>query len=152
MPDRHLWTRHSTKEITFTGAVGAGESDSPSTVTVFTCTGRVLVHAITAFCTSDLVSAGGGTLVFGTSGDTDAFIASTTATTIDENDWWQAAAPPAGESNTLADSVTGGITTSQRAKAVSGDMILTVGTADITGGVIVFDVIYTPLTDGARLS
>ena len=152
MPDRHLWTRHSTKLVTFTGAVGAGESDSPSTVLVFTCTGRVLVHAVTQFCTVDLVSAGGGTLVYGTSGDTDAFIGTTTATDIDANDWWSAASPPASQSNTLADSVTGGITTSQRLKAVSGNMILTIGTADITAGAIVFDVIYTPLTDGARLT
>jgi hypothetical protein len=90
--------------------------------------------------------------LYGVTGDTDAFIGTTTATDIDANDWWAAAAPPAGNGVTLADSVTGGITTSQRLKAVSGNLILTIGTADITGGVIVFDVIYTPLTDGARLS
>lgn len=152
MPDRHLWTRHSTKTITFTGAAGLGEVDAPSTVNVFTITGRVLVHAVTQFCTDDLVSAGGGTLVYGVTGDTDAFIGTTTATDIDANEWWQAASPPAADAATLGDSVTGGNTTSQRLKAISGNMFLTVGTADITGGVIVFDVIYTPLTDGARLS
>lgn len=151
MPDRHLWTRHSTKLITFTGGVNAGDFDGTPTVIVFTITGRVLVHAVTQFCTVDLVSAGGGTLVYGVTGDTDAFIGTTTATDIDANEWWAAASPPANSGVTLADSVTGGITTSQRLKAVSGNMFLTIGTSDITGGAIVFDVLYTPLTDGGRL-
>ena len=150
MPDRHLWTRHSTQIIAFDGSAGNGAVAAPSTVLVFTITGRVLVHAVTAFCTEDLAGAT-ATLALGTTGDTDAFIASTTATDIDANDWWSAASPPAASSNTLADSVTGGITTSQRAKTLSANMFITIATADITDGTIVFDVIYTPLTDGARL-
>ena len=149
MPDRHLWTRHSTKTIAFDGTAGLGLETSD--VTVFTITGRVLVHAITAFCTEDLAGAT-ATLALGVTGDTDAFIASTTATDIDANDWWAAAAPPAANGVTLADSVTGGITTGQRLKAVSGNIFITISTADITDGTLVFDVIYTPLTDGARLS
>lgn len=148
MPDRHLWQRHSTKTIALDGTTGNGEA---GTVIVFTITGRVLVHAITAFCTEDLVSAGGGTVELGVAADTDAFIAQTTATAVDVNEWWQIATPSAG-ANTLADSVTGGLTTSQRAKTVSTNIIITVGTADVTDGTIVFDVIYTPLTDGGRLA
>src|SRR3990167_959953 len=151
MPDRHLWTRHSTKTITFDGAAGSGAVAAPRTVNVFTITGRVLVHAMTQFCTEDVVSAGGGTLVYGVTGDTDAFIGTTTATDLVADEWWAAAAPPTASGVTLADSVTGGITTSQRLKAISGNIFLTVGVADITDGTIVFDVIYTPLTDGARL-
>lgn len=151
MPDRHLWFRHATKTITFTGGVGAGDFDGTPVVTVFTITGRVLVSGLTAFCTSDLVSAGGGTLAVGVTADTDAFIASATATDLDANDWWSGATSAAG-AITLVDSVTQGATTSSRAKAVSTDIIITIGTADITGGVLVFDVFYSPLTDGGRLS
>jgi hypothetical protein len=146
MPDRHLWTRHSTKSITFTGAAGAG---AVGTVAVFTITGRVLIHAITAFCTVDVAGAT-GTLILGSTGDTDGFIAITTGTDIDADEWWQAAAPSSAVA-TLVDSVAGGATTSSRLKALAANIFITVATADITAGTIVFDVIYTPLTDGGRL-
>lgn len=147
MPDRHLWTRHSTKIIAFTGAAGNG---AVGTVLVFTVTGRVLVHAIAAFCTEDVAGAT-GTLTLGTTGDVDAFIALTTGTDIDVNEWWTAASPAAGSKSPL-EVVTGGLVTSQGAKLLSENIILGVLTADITDGTIVFDVLYTPLTNGARLS
>lgn len=147
MPDRHLWTRHSTKTVAFSNAAGAG---AQGTVTVFTITGRVLVHAITAFCT-ELMAGVNSTIELGVTGDIDGFIAQTTASNLAADEWWAAAAPPTASGVTLADSVTGGITTSQRAKAISGNIFVTVATADLTDGTIVFDVLYTPLTDGARL-
>ncbi len=146
MPDRHLWTRHSTKTITFDGTAGNG---AQGTVTVFTLVGRVRSLWIAAFCTEDLVGAT-GTLTLGTTGDVDGFIALTTATDIDANDWWTAAVPAVGSKSPL-EVETGGLVTSQGPKLLSENIILGVLTADITDGTIVFDVLYTPLTDGARL-
>ena len=148
MPDRHLWTRHSTKTIALTGAAGNGLVNE--TVTVFTITGRVLVHWLAAFCTADVVGAT-GTLTLGTTGDVDGFIALTTGTDIDVDDWWTAAAPAAGSKSPL-EVATGGLVTSQGPKLLSENIILGVLTATLTAGTFVFDVMYTPLTDGARLS
>ena len=149
MPDRHLWTRHSTKTITFTGAAGAGAA---GTVTVFTITGRVFIHQITAFCTTLLTATGAATLSFGTAGDIDAFIAITTATDIDANEWWGTSTPAVDSYSPVVGAATGGYTTQQERKWLSNNAILTVATADVSTGAIVFDVIYTPLTDGARLA
>lgn len=149
MPDRHLWTRHSSKTIAFDGTAGLGLETSD--VTVFTLTGRVLIHAITAFCSETLEGAT-ATIELGVTGDTDAFITQTTATSVAADEWWAVAAAATASGTTLADSQTGGATTSQRAKAISASIILTIGTADVTNGTLVFDVLYTPLTDGARLA
>lgn len=144
--DRHLWFRHATKTVTFDGGAGSGAA---GTVTVFTITGRVYVEAMFAFCT--VLLAGGATLSLGTAGDVDGFIAATTDTDIDANEWWTAASPAAGSKSLLVVN-TGGLVTSQIRKALSENVILTVASADTTSGAIVFDALYTPLTDGARLS
>jgi len=148
MPDRHLWTRHSTKTITFDGTSGNGLVNVP--VTIFTLVGRVRTKWITAFCTEDLASADAATATLGTTGDVDGFIALTTATDIDANDWWTAAVPAVGSKSPL-EVFTGGLVTSQGAKLLSENIILGILTGSITDGTIVFDVMYTPLTDGARL-
>ena len=148
MPDRHLWTRHSTKTITFAGGTGTGAA---GTVAVFTITGRVLVHWTSVFCTTLLTESGAtATISYGTAGDVDAFIAATDAVTIDADEWWTAAAPAAGSKSPL-EILTGGLVVSQGAKLLSESTIFTVATADVTGGVVVVDHFYTPLTDGARL-
>ena len=149
MPDRHLWTRHSTKTIALDGTAGNGAETSD--VTVFTITGRVFIHQIVAFCTESLLSAGGGTLALGVVADTDAFLGSITATNLDTNDWWTAATGTPAGAVTYGFQTTSDASTSALSKAVATDIIITIGTADITDGTIVFDVIYTPLTDGARL-
>jgi hypothetical protein len=148
MPDRHLWQRHSTKTITFTGAAGLG---AVGTVTVFTCTGRSIIHAITAFCTEDLVG-NLATIELGTATTSNDFVVQTTAEGIDVNKWWGDATPSAG-SILIKIPATGadGIGAAQSFKTISSDIIATIATADVTDGTIVFDVIYTPLTDGARL-
>lgn len=146
MPDRHLWVRHTTKDLTFTGAAGAGATGAN---TIFTITGRVWAHLVSAFCLTDL--AGGGTLSLGTAGDTDGFIAATTDTDIDQNDWWTAATPAAGSKSPL-EVLTGGLVTSQGSKLLHENIILTIATNPTTAGRIVFDVLWTPLTDGARLT
>lgn len=149
MPDRHLWTRHSTKQIAFDGSAGNG---AVGTVLVLTITGRVIVHALTAFCTEDLVSAGAGTVECGTPTTSTDFIAQTLATLIDVNEWWMDATPVAGSTLIkLPASSADGAGAAQAFKALSDNIILTIATGDITDGTVVIDVIYTPLTDGGRL-
>ncbi len=140
MPDRHLWTRHSTKTITFDGTAGNG---AVGTVTVFTITGRVIVTHWTVFCTDSLTEAGAtASMSYGTAANTTLLTADATGgpTAIDVGEFWVDASPLAVE--TLSATMQ---------KAISEDTILTIGTQNVTGGTLVFDVLYIPLTDGARL-
>lgn len=138
-----------TKAITFTGAAGAGAA---GIVTVFTVTGRVFVTKITAFCTTLLTESGAtATMTLGTAVDTDAFIAVTNAVDIDANEWWTAAAAAAGSKSPLKVE-TGGLVTSQVDKMISENIIITVAVADVTGGVLVVDVWYEPITVGGNLA
>lgn len=139
MPDRHLWYRHAQKTITLTGASGLG---AVGTVPVFTITGRVMVTATSIFCTTDLTEAGAtAAITFGVAASTGLFVASPTggATDIDAGKFWLSTAPGAGISTTLTN------------KFISENPILTVATQNVTGGVLVFDMFYVPLTDGAKL-
>lgn len=146
MPDRHLWQRHTSKAVTFANAAGQG---AQGTVTVFTITGRVWVHLISAHCTTDLTGTN-AVVELGTAADADAFIAQTTATGIDAGEWWTGATAVAGVDGPLKP--TDSSVPSQMDMLLAQNVIVTVTTADLTAGVIVFDVIYTPLTDGARLA
>ena len=129
--------------VAFDGSAGGGESDAPSIVTVFTITGRVFVTRITAFCTATLVSAGGGTLALSATGGAT-MIAATIAANIATNDIWVDASPtdvgcvvvPAALQNQI----------------ISANIILTIATADITGGTLIFDVWYEPITENGLLS
>lgn len=150
MPARHNWTWHSTKSITFAGGTGTGAA---GTVTVFTVTGRVILHALTAFCTSDLTVSGAATIELGVTGQTAVIIVQTTASGIDANEWWGDATPIAGSVVIRQpDSTVDGAGTAQAERTLSTDVIATIATADVTGGTLIFDAIYTPLTDGARLT
>jgi len=113
--------------------------------TLFTVTGDVLVR-IFGVCTVDLVSAGGGTLSVGVTGNTAALLAATTATDIDANDLWNDTTPAVG-TDTLAN-ITG------PHLVVNGlDIIETVGTADITAGNIYYICLWRPLSaDGNVVS
>jgi len=121
------------------------------TVTVFTITGRVFIEQMTCFCSESLVSAGAATLIFGPIGNTAVMIASTTATGIDTDMWWANATPVAGGTPS-GKAAAAGATTANANIAVSANLILTVGTADITDGTLTFDVWYEPITENGRLA
>jgi len=140
---------HVRKTVTFTGAAGLGVS--PGTVALFTLTGRVEVRRVSAFCTTLLAVTGTPALTMGTAIDVDAFIALTTATDIDANEWWTAATPATGSKSPL-EVFTGGLVTSQASKLLNESIILDLTTAtSVDSGVIVFDVWYRPVTDNGRL-
>ena len=129
------------KTITFTGAAGAGAVGS---VALWTVTGEVLIAIIAGRCTSSLVSAGGGDVALGVTGATTLFIGATTATgiTTTANIWAsttpnaQGIAAPAALKDIIIDS----------------NVIITVGTGDVTGGVIDFAAYYLPLSPGSGIS
>lgn len=132
----------------FAGGTANARGDNGGTsdpLTLFTVTGDVLVRVF-GVCTVDLVSAGGGTLEVGVTGNTAALIAQTTATDIDANDIWNDAAPTVG-TDTLANLTGPHI-------IVNGlDIIETVGTADITAGQIYYVCLWRPLSpDGSVVS
>lgn len=125
-----------TKKITFTGAAGLG---AQGTVAVATISGAVLVEALIARCTTNLAGAS-ATIEMGTAGNTAALIAQTTATDIDEDEVWASNSPALGVGVPITN------------KVVTRSIIITVGTANITAGVLWIDIFYRPLSNDGNLS
>jgi len=129
------------KTLTFTGGAGAGLSGSA--ITLFTITGMVSVSLIVGRCTTSLTSAGGGTLALGVTGSTTLFIAATTGTSLTTTNMiWMSATPTAA-----------GLAAPAAVKdiVITANIIGTVAAADITAGVLEFDVYYLPQSAGAGL-
>lgn len=124
------------KTVAFDGTAGNGAVGS---VALFTVTGDVLVRIIGA-CTETVVSAGGGTFSLGTASSVAGIFTSQTATNAAAGDAVITAAAPA-QVGALGGNfgVVGG-----------ADIILTVGTANITDGTIIFYCLWRPLSaDGS---
>ena len=125
------------KTVTFAGGAGTG---AVGTVALYTVTGDVLVN-IFATCSSDLISAGSGTVEAGLVGNTAGLIAQVAATAIDNNEVWTDATPTTIEA----------LATSPRIIAGGQDIMVTVATGDVTGGVLNFYCLYRPLSTGASI-
>lgn len=127
-----------TKTMAFDGGTDNDPGDQDGTgnpATLFTVTGTVAMK-ILAKCTTDLAGAS-ATLEVGTSATTAGLIAQTTATDIDEDEIWHDASPDASveETSVLAERI------------VSDNVIQTVGTANITAGVITYTCLWYPLSE-----
>ena len=147
--DPAVQEKHARSTIAFDGAAGNG---AQGTVDVFSITGRVLVTKIIGFCTESLAGAT-STIELGDTTDTNGFIAQTTATDLDVNEWWgDTTAGSTLSSMSIFTVSSSGQVVSLTNKAMSVDIIILVGTADCTNGTIVFDVWYTPITDGGSLA
>lgn len=135
-----LWNV-ATKTATFAGGTTNARGDLTGTgnpATLFTVTGTVLV-VVFGHCTT-LLAGATATLEVGVVGNTAAIIAQTTATDIDAEEVWRDTGPSLGV-ETLNDPqvIVGG-----------ADIIETVGTADITAGVITYYCLWMALSsDGA---
>ena len=129
--------------VTFDGGTTNAIGDDGGTndpYTVFTVTGVVAMRLF-GYCTTLLSSAGGGTLIVGTAITTSGLLAQTTATDIDANEIWHDASPDASvELFSVATE-----------KIVSQNVIMTVGTADITSGIVKFICLWRPLSPGASV-
>lgn len=119
------------KSITFvaasTGAVGP--------TTLFTVTGTVAVKVF-GFCTSNLT--GSGTVEVGVSGSTASLCDQVNATDIDNHEVYQ------GSVLAIAGSLSDW-------KVVNQDIIQTIATNTVTGGVLTYYCEYVPLSQGARV-
>lgn len=139
------------KTITFTGAAGAGAA--ASNVVVFTVTGRILVHAITAFCTTSLTEAAPtATMTLGTVTNTSRFLATPTGgvVALDTNEWWVTGAAPVAGSIDLTTASAGA--TDQAAVVVSENVVLLPAVQNIDGGVLEVYMIWEPLSSGATVA
>lgn len=132
--------RFVSKTLAFTGAANLG---AVGNVPLFTETGDVLVESIMAFCTEDLVSAGGGSLALGVTGATSFFIAPTLGTDLANNDLWVDTSPT--EVNAVA--LPAGFVN----QVLTDNIVGTVTTADITDGTIRVDIYYRPLSSDGLL-
>lgn len=132
----------STKTITIDGTNNNGELDQP-TITLFTVTGEVLILALVPWCSEDLTSAGGGTLALGITGNTTLFIGATTATAIDNGEFWTSTTPTAN--GVLLPSTL-------QTVVITDNIIATVATADITDGTIRFDCLWFPLSSDGLIT
>jgi len=135
--------RFTTKSITFTGAADLG---AVGNVPLFTVTGEVLVVMLIPFCTTLLTEAlATATLALGVTGSTSLFIAATTATGIDANEFWVDATPDA---NGIA------IPAALKDIAITDNIVGTVGGGagrDVNAGVIRFDLFWLPLSSDAAV-
>ena len=141
--------RRSTTTITFDGTAGAG---GVGTVTVFSIVPdsptQFLIKSIVAHCpnvaATDLVGAG-ATISLGVINMPELFIAATTATTIDQDEFWVSTSPIGNGG--------GGIALPAACKdiVINTNIIFTVAAAAITAGTLVVYCDYTPLVPGFSL-
>lgn len=127
--------RKFVKTITFDGTAGAG---AQGTVAVATVTGSVLITHGAVRCNTNLAGAS-ATVEMGTAADTDGLIAQTTGTDIDDGEFWKDSTPEAGVSDAIVN------------KVVEGNIIITVGTADVTAGVLEVVFYYLALSEDGDL-
>ena len=131
--------------ITLDGTAGLGEA--ATVVPLFTVTGQVFVHIITAFCQTGLGEAAPtATVSLGTTNNVAAFTAATDSVDIDTKEWWVAAAPSTlGSIDPL---------TTQQGMLVEGtdNIILNPLTQDTNAGVIDFTVLWEPISSGGTIS
>ena len=120
-----------TKTITYaaatTGAIAA--------TTLATVTGVVSL-SIFGICTTNLVSAGGGTLEVGTAASTAGAIAQTTGTDLDAGEIWHDASPD--KTIELSSVIIQNI--------VTDDIIQTIATGAISAGVVTYYILWTPIS------
>ncbi len=130
------------KTMTFAGGTTNDPGDQTGTgnpATLFTVTGIVAVRLL-AVCTTNLAGAA-ATLEVGVVGNTAALIAQSTGTDIDAGEIWHDATPDSGIE---------AVTVAPEKLIVNGlDIIQTVGTADVTSGVINYYCFWRPISDDA---
>ena len=114
-----------------TGAAGA--------YTILTVTGRVELAGVYGVCTTACTSGGASTIELGVSGNTAVFIAQATSTALIANEIWHDATP-----TTTVEAID---MTARHWVVTNGqDVILTIGTADLTAGNIDFYAWWRPVS------
>lgn len=124
------------KTVTFDGAAGSG---AIGTVAIATVTGSVLFTHLSARCKT-LLDGANATVELGVAGNTAALIAQSTGTDIDAGEFWQDTSPELGVSPAIVD------------KCVAGDIILTVGTAAVSSGVLEIVGYWLPISEDGNVA
>lgn len=126
------------KRITYTGGAGAGQSGSPVPIFTISSGGSAWV-SIGAHVATSLTGAT-ATIALGVTGSTSLFIAATTATglTTSAANWVDATPDAAGIA----------VPAALKDIQVDADIINTIATANVTGGVIDYVLMYVPVTPG----
>lgn len=133
-----LWPQYQSLETSVTFTNGTNENGdyngtgNPSDL--FTVTGTVELVLI-AICTTNLAGSS-ATIEVGTSTNSASLIAQTTGTDIDAGEIWHDASPD----STIEESSV------YTRKIVNEDVIISVGTADLSAGVIKFILYWTPIS------
>ena len=125
------------KTVTFAGGTANDMGDFDGTgnpYTLFTVTGMVMMKLF-ATCGTDLAGAA-ATVQVGATGATAALIPLTTATDIDASEIWHDATPDARIE----------LTSVLTEKIVNSNVIQTVATANVTGGVLTYHCIWKPIS------
>lgn len=130
--------RQAEKEITFDGGAGSG---AVGTVNLFTVTGSVK-GKIVGICSTNIAGAT-ATLEVGVTGQTAGLIAQTTGTNIDAGEIWHDASPdsPIEASSVMTENII----------ANGLDVFATVGTANVTAGVIKFILLWKPISENGKV-
>lgn len=133
--------RFVSKTVTFTGASGAGLADVA--VPVFTVTGQVVIWVLAVYCTTLLTESGAtATVALGTAANTALLTPATNAVDIDANEFWDNASPQL--SGTVLPAL-------HNFAALSGSVIITPAVANVTGGVLRFDLYWLPLSSDGNV-
>ena len=126
--------------VTFTGAATLGAIGN---VPLFTVTGAVLVKFIAGYVGTTLAGAT-ATLALGVTGSTSLFIGATTATNMTStNNIWTSTSPTAAG---LA------LATAGKEILVTANIVGTVATAAVTGGVLTIFVAWLPLSSDGNVA
>lgn len=138
-----IWSEGLTesKSMTFAGGTANDVGDYDGTgnpATLFTVTGDVIARVF-AVCSVDLAGAN-ATLEVGITDNTAALIAQSTATDIDAGEVWVDTTPATIQAVPASQILTGGT-----------DIIQTVGTANITAGVLTYYCLWTPLSEDGNV-
>lgn len=127
--------RKFSKQLTFDGEAGSG---GVGTVKIADVEGSVLLLYGGILCLTSL-DGSTATIELGTAADTDGLVAQTTATDLDAGEFWQDSSPEAGVSAAIVN------------KVVTGDIILTVGTAAVSAGKIEVTFYWLPLSNNGNM-
>lgn len=130
------------KSVTFTGAANLGQAGT--TTTLFTVTGQVLVAYLSVFCSVDLTEAAPtASIALGVTGSTTLFVAGTSSTTVDANEFWTTTAP----------SAVGGVAVPAAHKdiLITANVIITCATQNTNGGALRADCWWLPVSPTGKL-
>ena len=128
---------HYKNSLTVTADFTSATWNTQTTHEILDVTGAVFLQ-IFPVCQGDLT--GAGSIQLGTDTNTSAFVASTVATAIDQNEIWASTSPTANLAKaSFIDSI------------VTGDVGYEITAAALTGGSILFVVFWEPASAGATV-